>query len=435
MKSINRRRFLQTSSLAAAGAWFTGCETGPQRFSSPYDKLSIGLIGTANRAADNTLGVESQHIAAICDIDENYLAAAKKRFPKAKVFRDFRRMLDAKGFDAVVVSTPDHIHAVATVAALKSGRHVYCEKPLAHTVAETRVVSETARKTRLATQLGTQIHAGSNYRRVVELIQTGAIGPVKEVHVFVDVQYGLDRAPKTAYPPRNIDYDLWLGPVFYREYSAEYIPHNWRNWWHFGGGTMADFGCHHMDLAHWALDLRYPTYVESEGPPVHPESVPQWMIVHYDYPARVRPNPADDLPAVTLTWYQGKGKRPHYFEEGKLPTWGNGTLFVGSKGMLLADYSKHVLLPAKDFENFVPPKPLIAASMGHHAEWIHACKYGTPTTCNFNYGGMLTEAALLGNVAYRTGKKLKWDPIELKAINAPEADEFIQYFYRPGWKI
>ena len=433
MNSMNRRRFLQTSTLAAAGTWLAGCQTGPRKFAA-YDKLNIGIIGTANRAASNINGVLGQNIVALCDIDENYLAAAKQRFPRAKTFKDFRRLLEQPGIDAIVVSTPDHTHAVATVAALQSGRHVYCEKPLAHTVSEARIVSATVRKTGRATQLGTQIHAENNYRRVVELVQSGAIGTVQEVHVFVDTKYGMDRFPSRDIAPRNIDYDLWLGPVFYRTYSKEYIPNAWRNWWHFGGGTMADFGCHHMDLAHWALNLSYPSTIEAEGPPVHPESVPQWMIVHYEYPARIHAKVENDLPPVKLTWYQG-GKRPHYFEDGKLPKWGSGTLFVGSKGMLLADYSKHVLLPEKDFADFVAPKPFIPNSVGHYNEWMDACKYGTPTSCNFGYGGLLTEAALLGNVAFRAGKKLKWDPIALRAENCPEADQFIQHFYRPGWKI
>ncbi len=432
---FSRRGFIKQTSLGAAGIFFIGKNSSFGRNKiSPNEKLNLGAIGTANRAGANLQGVASQNIVALCDIDDHFLSAAQKKYPGAKTFNDFRKLLDQKNIDAIVVSTADHTHAVATVAALKSGRHVYCEKPLTHTVSEARIVAETARKEKRVTQMGTQIHATDNYRRVVELIQSGAIGPVREVHVWVGVVYTAGERPKEIPPvPSHLHWDLWLGPAPFRPYSPEYLPVTWRRWWDFGGGTLSDFGCHHIDLSHWALDLRYPISVHSEGPPVHPEVTSPWMIARYEYPAR------GAKPPVKLTWYHGEkdGKpvRPPHFAEGKLPEWGNGSLFIGEKGMLLADYSKYRLLPEKDFVGFTPPPQTIPKSIGHHEEWIAACKTGGKTTCNFDYSGALTEAVLLGNVSYRAGKKILWDAAKLKAVDCPEADRFIQHHYRSGWKI
>lgn len=427
---VTRRKFLISSSIASGAFWIGRPSSffGQEKVSA-NEKLNIAMVGTANQAGWNLSQVASQNIVALCDVDEKFLDAAAQKYPSAKKYNDFRRLLDQKGIDAVVIGTPDHTHAVVTVAALKSGRHVYCEKPLTHTVSECRIVRETARKQKRVTQMGTQIHAGNNYRRVVELIQSGAIGAVREVHTWVGATYGGKHRPTETPPvPSNLHYDLWLGPVEERPYSPEYLPFQWRNWWAFGGGALADFGCHHMDLPHWALDLRTPLTVEAEGPALDPECPPVWLIVRYEYPAR------GEKPPVKLTWYHG-GKRPPQFAEGKLPKWGDGNLFIGEKGMLLASYDKNVLLPEQDFADYKRPEPFIKNSIGHHKEWIEACKNGGTTTCNFDYSGALAEAVLLGNVAFRTGKKLEWDPVGLKAKNSPEADQFIQHHYRKGWKL
>jgi predicted dehydrogenase len=346
----------------------------------------------------------------------------------AKFYHDFRHLIDQKGLDAVVIGTPDHTHAVATMAALNAGLHVYCEKPLTHTVSEARLVAATAAKKKRVTQMGTQIHAGSNYRRVVELIQTGAIGPVREVHVWCGRAYWGGDYPKGEPVPEGLHYELWLGPAPERPYHSSVIPFYWRNWWDFGGGTLADMACHHMDLPFWALKLRHPTKVAAEGLPPHPDSAPKWLIVQYEFPAR------KELPAVKLTWYHGE-KRPTAFEEHKLPKWGDGSLFVGEKGMLLAGYDHHKLLPEEQYAHFEAPKPFIADSIGHHKEWVQACKTGGPTTCNFDYAGALTEAVLLGNVAYRVGRPLTWDAHKLKAVHEPEAEQYIQHHYRKPWKL
>ena len=264
MNSTSRREFLKRASLASSGLWLGGCASS--HVLGANERLNIGIIGVANRAGEDLKEVSKEtdlvNIVALCDVDEKYLAAAKQRFPQAKTFRDFRRMLDEKNIDAVVVGTPDHTHAIATVGALKSGRHVYCEKPLTHTVSEARIVIETARRQKRVTQMGTQIHAGENYRRVVELLQSGAIGAVTEVHVFIDVSYTAEKPAPTAPVPANLDWEMWLGPVIAKPYSPAYVPKDWRRWWHFGGGTLADFGCHHMDLSHWALDLHHAETVE-----------------------------------------------------------------------------------------------------------------------------------------------------------------------------
>jgi predicted dehydrogenase len=424
-QELNRRQLLGRGLAAGAGVLLAPAAPAAPR--SPNEKLNIGVIGVRNQGAYNLDNVKDENIVALCDINDNYLGEAAKNFPRARTYNDFRRMLERKDLDAVVISTPDHTHAPATLIALETGRHVYCEKPLCHTVAEARRVAEAARRYRRVTQMGIQIHAGDNYRRVVELVRSGAIGLVREVHVWADrVWSGGGRPAATPPVPPHIHWDLWLGPAPYRPYHPAYLPVDWRGWWAFGGGTLADMACHHMDLPHWALDLRHPLTVEAEGPPVRRENTPGWLIVRYAYPAR------GDKPPVRLTWYHG-GKRPPHFAEGKLPKWGDGTLFVGGKGMLLADYERHVLLPQKDFADFTPPKPYLPDSIGHHREWIRACKLGGPTSCNFDYSGALTEAVLLGNVAFRVGRKLQWDARRLRATNCPQADAYIHPVYRRDW--
>jgi predicted dehydrogenase len=419
--------------MAAAGIWLAGCSSRPV---SANEKLNLGIIGTGNRAAEDLHQVATENIVALCDVDATFLAGAQQRFPRAAAYRDFRKMLERNDLDAIVIGTPDHTHAVAAVAALQSGRHVYCEKPLAHTVSEARRIAEVAKKHHRITQMGTQIHATNNYHQVVDAIQGGVIGPVREVHVWVGVVYTAGGLPANQPPvPAGLDWDLWLGPAQPRAYSPEYVPIHWRCWWAFGGGTLSDFGCHYMDLPHWALGLRHPLSVETEGPPVQAEATSPWLIARYEYPAR------DDSPPVKLIWYHGvkdgKEVRPPHFARGELPEWGNGVLFIGDKGMLLSEYFRHVLLPEKDF----PPPPATASAGGddyegkHHRQWIEAIKTGGTTSCNFDYSGALTEAVLLGNAAYRSGGKILWDPVRLQAAGNPVAEQYIRHHYRTGWKI
>jgi len=428
-KRITRRRMLRNSTLAGVGLWLSGGLRG--RAQSPNEKLDVAVVGVAGRGGGNLAGVKEENIVALCDVDRQNLDQAAAQFPAAKNYRDFRKMLDEihDRVDAVVVSTADHTHAPAAAMALSLGKHVYCEKPLTHSVYETRVLTELARKNRLATRLGTQIHAGDNYRRVVELVRSGAVGRIEEVHVWhAGSLGGQDRPTDTPPVPDHLDWDLWLGPAPLRPYHPDYVPKKWRSWWDFGNGTLGDFGCHYMDLPFWALGLRYPTSVEAEGPPPHPETTAPQLTVRYQFPAR------GDQPAVKLTWYNG-GLKPPQVHEQAVPDWGSAVLFVGSDGMLLANYGKWMLLPEEKFADFQPPEPSIPSSIGHHQEWIAACKTGSATTCNFDYSGPLTEAVLLGNVAYRAGAKLAWDAEALKAVGCPAADRYLRRDYRDGWML
>ncbi len=428
MAHRTRREFLQTISTTAAGL-VIGSAGSRGWARSPNEKLNIGIIGVNHRGRANFDAVLSQNIAALCDVDARYLGEAAKRHPNAKTYRDFRKLLDQKDLDAVTVSTPDHCHAPASAMALRAGKHVYCEKPLSHSVYEARKVAELALETGLATQMGTQIHANDNYRRVVEAINTGVLGAVGEVHVWVGKTWSGGERPQKGRPvPEYLDWDLWLGPAPERPYHPTYCPANWRRWWDFGGGTLGDMGCHFMDLPFWALHLRHPLTVEAKGPEVHPETAPKNLIVNYRFPRR------GSLPPVDFTWYDTDMRPPH-LKEHDLPQWGSGVLFVGEKGMMLADYGRHILYPRDDFEDYEPPRPYIPKSIGHHNEWIHACRTGAPTTCNFDYSGSLTEAVLLGNVAFRTGKKLEWNGQKLEATNCPEASRYLKREYRKGWSL
>jgi predicted dehydrogenase len=443
--SLNRRRFLQRAALTSAAVLgapaFVSCR-------SPHAKLNLVVIGCGGRGASNMKEMLGENIVALCDVSEPNLLAAAQKAPHARKFRDFRKLYDElkdSDFDAVVVSSTEHTHAFATLPALRRKKHVYCEKPLTHSLREARLIREAAREAGVATQMGTQIHAGNNYRRVVELIQGGIIGPVREAHVWVSRAWGrqdaeeakqhrdivtvAERPTEEMSVPRGLDWDLWLGPAPRRPFNSVYVPGpKWYRWWDFGGGTMSDLGSHWIDLPFWALKLDAPLTVEASGPPPHPEIAPASMSAAFHY------GPRGELPDVKVTWYQGV-RKPDLWKQGKIPQWRDGVLFLGSKGMLLADYGKHVLLPEKEFADFKRPAKTISDSIGHHAEWLHACKTGAPTTCHFGYSGLLTEANHLGNVAYRAGKRIEWDAKTLRIPNAPEAEHFLGREYRDGWKL
>lgn len=443
-KGLSRRRFLNQT--AAAGLISL---TAPAiiRGRNLNDKLNLAIIGSGGRGADNLASVASENIVILCDVNETNLNKAAEHHPQALKMIDFRKVYDhAKEFDAVVISIAEHTHAFATLPALQLGKHVYCEKPLTHSIWEARIIREAAGKAKVATQMGTQIHASDNYRRVVELIQTGAIGAVTEVHVWVGRAWGwqaseaeakaaedivfVQNRPERSDPiPAGLNWDLWLGPAPERPFNNVYFPGpKWYRWWDFGNGTMSDLGSHWIDLPFWALKLDHPLTVEASGPPPHPEIAPASMKAVYHYGKR------GELPAVQLTWYQGTEK-PQIWKDAGIPQWNSGVLFVGEKGMVLSDYGKHLLLPENQFADFKRPDPFIPKSLGHHAEWIHACKTGAPTTCNFEYAGWLTEANHLGNVAFRAGQKLEWDAMNLKAANAPEIEPLIHRKYRKAWKL
>ncbi len=428
-RTIHRRAFLQASAASTAIAgfgfhrWAAAAES-----SSPNELLDVACIGVANRASSNVNGVRNQNIVALCDIDENYLGKAASSIPKANRYHDFRVLLDKeRGIDAVVVSTPDHTHAPASMWAMQLGKHVYCEKPLTHTVHEAREMTRLAAEQGLATQLGTQIHAGNNYRRVVEVVQSGAIGEIDKVDVWVGKGWGGGRIPETKQDvPSHIHWDLWLGPAQQRPYHSSYLPAQWRRFWDFGGGTLGDMGCHYIDLVFWALKLKYPSIVKADGPPVHPVGCPDGLTVTYQFPQ------TETATAVEMTWRDG-AHTPK--EVGGFAVPGAGVMFHGAKGKLLATYGDYKLLPEENFRDFTPPPQTIPTSLGHYEEWIQACKEGTPTTCSFDYSGPLTETVLLGNVAYRSGSEIQWDAEQLRVTNNEEANQFIQREYRAGWRI
>lgn len=436
-----RRQFMAGS--LAAGA-MVGAAPAFLRARNLNDRLNVAVIGCGGRGAANMRGVESENVVAICDVNQSNLQFAASRHPGARQTVDFRQLYDhAHEFDAVVVSTCEHTHALATLPALQMGKHVYCEKPLTHNVWEARIIREAAAEAGVATQMGTQIHAGENYRRVVELIQTGAIGDVNEVHVWVSRAWGwhpseeearkhqdivtIQERPQESHPvPPQLNWDLWLGPAPHRDFHEVYFPGpKWYRWWDFGSGTMSDLGSHWIDLPFWALELKAPSTIEADGPPVHAELAPASMQVKYEY---VEPR------KLSLHWYQGTYK-PAIWTNGEIPQWDSGVLFIGEEGMLLADYGKHQLLPEEKFADFNPPDPFIPPSPGHHAEWVQACKSGDTPTCNFEYAGWLTEANHLGNVAYRSGQGLQWDADAMKVLNTSEADRFLRREYRKGWVL
>lgn len=442
MKHSRRTFTVAATSMLAAPALLRG-----QNLNS---KLNIAVIACGGRGGGNMNSVAAENIVALCDVNAKAVDAAAARHPNAKKFSDFRKLFDddvQKSFDAVVVSTCEHTHAHATLLALQHGKHVYCEKPLTHNIYEARLVRQAAAaKPKLATQMGIQIHANENYRRVVELIQANVIGPVREAHVWVsrawglqseeaarrnkDIVYVTERPKEGKNPPDFLNWDLWLGPAAQRPFHDVYFPGpKWYRWWDFGNGTMSDLGSHWNDLPFWALRLDAPLTIEASAGPAHPEIAPASMSATYAY------GPRADMPAVKLTWHQGENK-PDILKEGKIPNWGNGVLFIGDNGMLLSDYSKYVLLPEAKFADVAKAVAQIMPRVkSHHAEWIEAAKNGKQPSANFQYAGLLTEANHLGNVAYRVGKKLEWDHAAMKATNAPEADRFIKREYRKGWEL
>jgi predicted dehydrogenase len=441
---LDRRCFLRLTALASGGMVFSA--PAFLRGQNLNNKLNIGIIGCGGRGGFAVQKSGGENIVALCDVAEDRLNQVGQQHPRASRYVDFRKMLDAAGeIDAIAVATAEHTHVFATLWALQQGKHVYCEKPLTHSIEEARVIAQAAANAGVATQMGIQIHATPNYHRVVELIQSGAIGPVHEAHVWVSRAWGwqtpqeakanqdivnVQERPAGSSPiPAGLHWDLFLGPAAERPFHEVYWPGpKWYRWWDFGSGTMSDMGSHLNDLPFWALQLRDPLTIEAEGPPPHRELAPASMLARYTYGAR------GVLPPVTMTWYQGT-RKPSYYTEGLIPRWGMAILFVGAEGMLLSDYGKHVLLPEEKFRDFQRPDPFITPSPGHFEEWLIACKTGKSTGANFDYSAALTVANHLGNVAYRVGRKLEWDPTRLKANHVPAADDLIRKTYRKGWKL
>ena len=454
--STTRRRFLAdstkgVSALAFAPSLVGGAEPPiDRRHLSPNDKLNIAFIGVTGRGGDNINDIteaEEVNVIALCDVNETNLNGAGVKFPAAKRYRDYRKLLEGeKSLDAVVISIPDHNHAPASMMALKLGRHVYCEKPLTHTVKEARALTLAAREAKVATQMGNQGMAFEGNRFINEWLADGCIGPVREVHVWSDRPthrgrlpgwwpQGIERPTDTPPVPATLDWDLWLGPAPLRPYHPTYVPFKWRGWWDFGSGGLGDMGIHNLAPVFSALRLGAPSSLDASSTPVFPESVPLANVVHFEFPAR------GGLPAVKLHWYDGgiMPPRPQELDDERELKREDGAIFVGDKGKMLVEGwggEKPRLIPESRNKEYRRPRKTLPRSVGHHKEWLLACRTGSPTRSNFDFAGPLTEAVLLGMVCVRNGgDKLYWDSANLKVTNDADANRYLHYEYRKGWEL
>jgi hypothetical protein len=410
-------------------------------------KLNLAGIGVGGQGASDLQELASENIIALCDVDEARADETFRRFPRARRYRDFREMLDReKDVEAVVVATPDHTHAVATALALRGGKHVYCEKPLTRTVLEARQIADLARQSGVATQMGNQGMAFEGNRLIKEWLADGAIGPVHEVHAWSDRPtskgtkqlwwpQAVERPAETPAVPAALDWELWLGPAPHRPYHPAYVPFKWRGWWDFGSGGLGDMGIHNLAPAFDALRLGAPTCVYASSTPVFEESLPMASLVHYEFPAR------EGLPPVKLHWYDGGlvPPRPPELEDGRELDREDGLLFVGEKGKMLVEGwggRSPRLLPESRNKSYLRPPKSLPRSIGHHQEWLQACRSGSGTRSPFSFAGPLTEAVLLGTVCVRLGgERLLWDGAAMKVTNVPEANRFLYYPYRDGWRL
>ncbi len=432
---LSRRGFLGGAVGAAVFTIVPRHVLGGAGHTPPSEKLNIACIGVGGKGFDNVRNASYENIVAFCDVDMKRAADAFKLFPDVKRYRDYRVLLDKEGkhIDAVIVTTPDHVHIPASVAAMRRGKHVYCEKPLGQNITEIRLATRVAQETGAVTQMGNGAHTGYNYRSVAKMIRDGIIGAVREVHCWCDEAWPPGNRPKHRPPvPDHLDWNLWLGPAPVRPYHPTYHPLGWRNWWDFGNGRIGDMGCHMIDLPFMALDLKVPLTAEAHSEkPAHLESAPGWLIAEWTFGAR------GDRPPVHLTWYDGNaGKRPALQREHHMPDWPEGTLFVGSEGMLIADYGHFKLYPEDKFRDV--RRPQLPRKPSHMDDWIEACKTDDPLRpgTNFSYSGPLAETVLLGAAAFRAGEKLTWDAENLKIPSNAAAERFIRReVYREGWTL
>lgn len=450
MKEVTRRQLLKGAAVASAFTIVPRRVLGGAGYQAPSDTLNIAGIGVGGMGGADMRELESQNIVALCDVDHGYAAPTFKRYPKAKLYKDFRVMLEKqKDIDAVVVGTPDHMHAPISMAAIRAGKHVYTEKPLTHTIKEARLLAAAAREAKVATQMGTQGHAMEDARLLCEWIWDGAIGDVYEIHAWTPHPVwpqGLPRPTDTPPVPDTLDWDLWLGVAPVRPYHPVYHPGQWRGWYDFGTGGLGDMGCHIFDPIAWAMKLGHPISVEASqaifvpkglnwDKPKNTDSFPQASMAHYRFPAR------EGMPPVSLHWYDGglMPETPEELEVGrKMGDKYGGVLYVGTKGKILTGShganGVRIIPESKMMEYKRPPKTL-PRSIGHHKEWINACKGGEPAGINYAKAGPLTEIVLLGVLALRFDKKLIWDAETMTFPNAPEANAFVHKEYRSGWTL
>ena len=433
---ISRRGFLGAGASALAFTVVPHHVLGGPANAAPSEKLILAGVGIGGMGKNYIDSVNSENIAFLCDVNDIQAEHTYKAYPKAKIYRDFRKMLDEeKSIDGVVIGAPDHTHTVVAMKALGMGKHVYCAKPLTRTIHEARTLTEAAAKAGVATQMSVQSDASEDQRIVCEWIADGAIGSVREVHVWSDRPIwpqGLDRPKDTPPIPKGIDWDLWLGPAPHRPYHSAYVPFKWRGWCDFGTGALGDMGCHSLAHVFKALNLGPPECVYASSTRPYKETFPAASIVNYEFPAR------GEKPAVKLTWYDGglKPPRPDELENNRNLS-SSGLIFTGDKGSMLCGFAAGdpKLLPESKMRDYkIPPKTL-PRSVGHYKEWVEACKGGKPAGCNFSFGGPLTEAVLLGNIALRTEGKLYWDAKSMLLTNSNEANRYTQEPYRPGWTL
>lgn len=447
---LERRKFIRNSSVAiSAFTIIPRYVLGGSGFTAPSDKLNIACVGVGGKGRVDVDGVSSENIIALCDVDQaratkilnkKFDKNVYEAFPKARRYEDFREMLEKeKDIDAVTISTPDHTHAIMTMAAMKMGKHVYTQKPLTRTIEESRRIMEFARKAGIATQMGNQAHANEGIRILNELIWQGAIGNVKEVHCWTDRPIwpqGIAHRPDKPQPiPPDLNWDLWLGPAPYRSYQPDYVPFKWRGWWDFGCGALGDMGCHILDYPFWALKLTAPLTIEAYSSPVYKETAPQASLITYTFESGLDGSP------VNVVWYDG-GLKPNIPKglESETDLWdeGSGVVFKGDSGTIV--YGHHrlrpVLLINGKEQDYGMPNEMIPRSTGHYMEWIDECKGSkNRAMSNFDYAGPLNESVLLGNVAIRTGQKLFWDAENMKVTNVPEAVQYLREEYRNGWEL
>jgi predicted dehydrogenase len=453
---FSRRQFIKYTTLATSAAALTGPYlVRGQNLNSRINVAVIGAGGKGSSDTDETAKVGGT-IVGLCDVDTKTLEARGSKYPEAKRYQDYRKMLDEmeKQIDAVIVATPDHLHAPASIKAMKMGKHCFCQKPLTHSVYEARMMRDTAKKMKVATQMGNQGSAGDGLRRAVEVIQAGAIGKPQQLHVWSNRPIwpqGMGRPAGEDPVPSTLDWDLWLGPAPFRPYKEKaYHTFAWRGWQDFGTGALGDMACHTVNMPFRALKLGYPTEIEAESTGMNRESYALSSKIRFQFPKR------EGLPPLTFYWYDGKPDaketfRPHadltediVAKQGKLP--GSGCLIIGDKGRIFSpdDYGSQffirmndekILKPSKEHEALSAIPVSIPRSPGHYQEWIDAIKGGRAAYSNFDIAAYLTEIILLGCVALRVGQKLEWDGPKMKAKNTKEAAQFVQRKYRDGWKL
>lgn len=411
----------------------------------PSERINLAAIGIGGMgAADIDALAPNTNIVALCDVDSSHAAGTFKKFPDAKQFRDFRKMLDAveKQIDAVLVATPDHFHAVAAIAAIKRGKHVYCEKPLAHSIHEVRELMRAAKEHSVVTQLGNQGHSFDSIRNFCEWIWDGAIGKVHTIHAGCRaVNSGLDHLSSVGKHfdvPATLDWDQWLGPAKQREYNPAYLPASWRGWTPFGNGTVGDWTCHVVDPVFWALDLGAPATIRAEvknyDPKIQGDAFPKGEIITYEFPAKGERGP------ITMNWYSGIERIPRPPElEADEKDVDTGAVVIGDKGTIV--YGSHGagqvrLIPQARMDAYKRPAQTIPRVKEHHWDWLQAIKNGKKSGSDFSYGGPLTEIALLGVIAIKMpGTKLEWDAQQMQFRNCTEANEWINPSYRQGWTL